>query len=309
MTEHLLDGSVTAPYWDRDAPPRLVIDSGDTVVFQCPEPCGQVTPEWVANDIASRWDTSKVHALLGPVDVRGAVAGGSLKVEILNIQHHGWGWTALIPGFGLLHDRFPDPHLMHWRIDDGGCHFGDRDIIVPFEPFVGCIGVAPAVPGRFDTIPPRANGGNLDLRDCGMGAIIYLPILRDGAGLCLGDGHAAQGDGELCGTAIESPLTITARITTCPERNADSISVITSSQTNSGGPRSCLTVATVGKDVRQASRVAVRQLLEQLTQQLDLPEPEVMMLISATANLRIAQAVNEPNWTIAISIPRSLACD
>lgn len=306
MSEHRLDGSITQPFWDRDAPPRLTIDSGDVVVFECPEPCGQVTPNWTADDIADHWDKSKVHALLGPVDVRGATAGGSLDVEILDIQHHGWGWSALIPGFGLLHEQFPEPHLVHWAIDDSGCRFGDRDIIVPCEPFVGCIGVAPAETGRFDTIPPRGNGGNLDLRDVRIGATIRLPVHRDGAGLQLGDGHAAQGDGELCGTAIEAPLTVTARITARPDVACDGIIVDAPPRDPWHGQAGHQVTTAVGSDLRGSCREAVSRMVDWTAESLGLIRPDAMILCSAVVDLSISQAVNEPHWTVAARFPKSL---
>lgn len=306
MTQHMLDASVTAPWWDRDAPPRLTIDSGDTVVFQCPEPCGQVTPEWTAADVAERWDTSKVHALLGPVDVRGAKAGGSIRVEILDIAHHGWGWSGLIPGFGLLHERFAEAALHHWPIDDRGCHLGRGDLVVPFEPFVGCIGVAPRQAGRLDTMPPRANGGNLDVRDTTIGSTVTLPVFRDGAGVSIGDGHAAQGDGELCGTAIEAPLTVTARLTAVPDTPASGI-VVDAPPRDPWKQRDGLHLTIgLGQDVRAATRQAVEQMLDHVASTLDLPEPLAMMLISAVCDVRIAQAVNEPSWTVAAGFPKAL---
>jgi acetamidase/formamidase len=250
--------------------------------------------------------------LLGPVDVRDARAGGGLDVEILDIQHHRWAWTGLIPGFGLLHERFAEPHLLHWELIDDRCCFGHRDIVVPFEPFCGCIGVAPAEPGRMNTIPPRANGGNLDLRDAGVGATVRLPVFRDGAGLSIGDGHAAQGDGELAGTGVEAPLTITTRITARPQNPT---AAITMNTTPSPRPRPDLhargrfTVAIADDDPRAAARRAAMALLEHVADALALPEPLAMMLCSAVADLRIAQAVNEPNWTVAASFPRALLPD
>jgi len=250
MAEHVLDGSVTQPYWHRDAEPRLTIDSGDIVHFQCPEPCGQVTPEWTSHHVEHQWDASKVHALLGPVDVRGAIAGGSIQVDILDIQHHGWAWSALIPGFGLLHHRFPRAYLHHWRLTDLGCEFGVGQIVVPYMPFVGCIGVAPDESAQLDTIPPRVNGGNLDLRDITIGSSVRLPVFRDGAGLSLGDGHAAQGDGELCGTAVEAPLTVTARITALPDDSPKGIAINAPAKRDplACGPRHITTA--VGNDIR-----------------------------------------------------------
>ncbi len=305
MPTHTLSNPTPQPYFDRAAPNVLSVESGDTVVFPCPEPCGQVTPDWTARDIAERWDTTKVHALLGPIEVRGTRAGGSLDVEILAITHHGWGWSALIPGFGLLHERFPDPYLHHWTLSDVGCAFGLRDIVVPFEPFVGCIAVSPAEPGRLNTLPPRANGGNLDLRDVGIGSTIRLPVFADGAGLMIGDGHANQGDGELCGTAIEAPLTVTARLTAHPQTPTDGIHITQPKPaTRPEGPRH-ITVG-IGADPRQAARDATAKMLDFVTASFSLDAEPAMVLLSALADLRIAQAVNEPNWTVALSLP--MAC-
>lgn len=303
MAHEILDDQITQPYWFRDAPPRLIIDSGDTVEFQCPEPCGQVTPDWTAHDIETRWNPDKVHALLGPVDVRGALAGGTLEVEILSIEHHQWAWSGLIPGFGLLHEQFPQAYLHHWSITPRGCEFGVNDIVVPYEPFCGCIGVAPETNDKLDTIPPRDNGGNLDLRDAGVGSVIRLPVFRDGAGLSLGDGHAAQGDGELCGTAVEAPLNITVRITARPETPTRHISIDHQPQAPASSTGRWHTETAVGEDVRHAAQTAARRLLRYVADNYQLDEPQAMVLCSAAGRLRIAQAVNEPHWTIAASMP------
>jgi acetamidase/formamidase len=303
MAHHHLDGSFTHPRWQRDAPPRLTIASGDTVTFDCPEPCGQVTPDWTADDLANRWDPTRVHALLGPVDVIGAAAGGSIQIDLLEIGHHGWGWSGLIPGFGLIHERFPQPYLHHWRLSPAGCHLGHRGIVVPCRPFVGCVGVAPATDDVLDTIPPRENAGNLDLNDLTAGASLRLPVFRDGAGVCLGDGHAAQGDGELGGTAVEAPLTVTARLTALPDHSTQGVVVHPPAEPPTiPRPTSRLTVAAVGPDPRAAAKQATHRMVDRLAEALDLPDPVAMVLCSAAADLRIAQAVNEPNWTVAVSI-------
>ncbi len=93
MTEHYLDDSVTQPFWDNSIEPRLEIEPGDTVVFDCPEPCGQVTSEWSDNDLANI-DFSPIHALVGSVFVKGAKPGDSLEVEVLEMEHKGWGWSG-----------------------------------------------------------------------------------------------------------------------------------------------------------------------------------------------------------------------
>ncbi|TIO09860.1 MAG: acetamidase, partial [Mesorhizobium sp.] len=120
----------------------------------------------------------------------------------------GFGWTANIPGFGLLADDFKEPALNIWKYDPGSLEpalFG-RQGRVPLKPFAGTIGNAPGEMGHHSVVPPRRVGGNLDIRDLAAGTILYLPVEVAGALFSVGDTHAAQGDGEVCGTAIESPM-------------------------------------------------------------------------------------------------------
>ena len=154
MAEHYLDDSATQPFWDNSVTPRLVIDRGDTVVMECAEPVGQMTPDSSADDLANL-DFGKVHALTGSIFVKDAKAGDALEVEILDMRHKAWGWTGHIPGFGLLQEDFDFAYIHHWELDDEDCRFCAGNIVLPFEPFPGCVGVAPAESGRLDTIPPR----------------------------------------------------------------------------------------------------------------------------------------------------------
>ena len=186
MAEHYLDDSVTQPFWDNSVEPRLVIQPGDTVVMECAEPVGQMTPDSTADDLANL-DFSLVHALTGSIYIDGAKAGDALQVEILEMQHKGWGWSGHIPGFGLLQEDFDFSYIHHWALDGDDCHFGAADVKLPFEPFPGCVGVAPAESGRLTTIPPRINGGNVDVRDLVVGATFWLPVLVDGALFAGGD--------------------------------------------------------------------------------------------------------------------------
>ncbi len=164
MAEHYLDDSVVHAFWDRSYPPRIEIDPGDTVVFECREAVdGQVTPDSGHED-AGNLDFSRIHPLTGPVFVKDAQPGDVLVVDILNLQHKGWGWNGHIPGFGLLPDDFSYPFVQHWRLDADSCFFRDNDKVeVPYEPFCGVMGVAPEEEERLNTIPPRFNGGNIDI--------------------------------------------------------------------------------------------------------------------------------------------------
>jgi acetamidase/formamidase len=200
--------------WDNSIPPVAVVAAGSEVVFEVPDASGgQLGPSSTADDIASL-DPAGVNPVTGPILVVGAEPGDALRVTFRAFEPAGWGWTAIIPGFGLLAEDFADPALHLWEYDpaDGEpAHLGDVASI-PLRPFPGTIGVAPAAPGRHSVIPPRSVGGNLDTRDLVEGAVLWLPVEVPGALLSIGDTHAAQGDGEVCGTAIESPMTVVVQI-------------------------------------------------------------------------------------------------
>ena len=212
MREHFLDDSVIQPFWDNSIEPRLEIDSGDVVVFDCLEANGQIQPDWTVADYMNV-DRSKIHALNGSVWVKGAQPGDALEIDILDMRHKGWGWSAHRPGMGLLPEDFDYSYLHQWRIDGETCYSTELEhISLPFEPHTGVVGVAPREAGRFSTFPPRANGGNLDVRDMTIGSTtVWLPVLVEGALFATGDCHAAQGQGEVCVTGIEAPMTVTMR--------------------------------------------------------------------------------------------------
>lgn len=205
--------------WDNAVEPRLEIDPGDEVVFDCPEPTGQITPDWTADMLEQDVGCSLTHALVGSVYVKGAEPGDALDVEGLDFEHKGWGWSGHLPEFALLADDFDSPYLHHWRLDGDTGHVGGQGIALPFQPFCGAMGVAPAESGRVDTIPPRANGGNIDIRHLGRGAKVWFPTWVPGALIACGDCHSIQGDGEVCGTGIESPMTGTLRVHVRKEAN------------------------------------------------------------------------------------------
>jgi acetamidase/formamidase len=206
---HFLDDSAPHAFWDRTLPPRVEIEPGDTVVFKIREGTGQVTPESRSQQLA-RLDPELIHALNGPVAIRGAEPGDVLVIEIISLEHGGWGWNGVIPGFGLLPDEFAAPYIHHYVLDGENCIFSDR-ITIPYEPFCGTMGVALDEDDRFDTAPPRRNGGNIDIGQLGPGSQLRLPVLHPGALFSCGDCHAAQGDGEVNGTGIETPMTVTLR--------------------------------------------------------------------------------------------------
>ncbi|MBT9258823.1 MAG: acetamidase/formamidase family protein [Clostridiales bacterium] len=192
--------------WDRSLPPVLEVEPGATVEFEVVDASGgQLNPSSTAEDVA-RIDFARVNPVTGPVYIKGARPGDVLEVEILDFGPLSWGWTASIPGFGLLADEFPQPYLKIWDLKKDYGEFAPG-IRIPLRPFPGTIGVALAEPGNHSIVPPRQNGGNMDIRHLTRGSRLYLPVWVEGALFSVGDTHAAQGDGEVCGTAIEAPMT------------------------------------------------------------------------------------------------------
>jgi acetamidase/formamidase len=210
MATHYLDDTQPHAFWDQTLPPRLAIAPGETVVFETLEAsANQITPQSTVAEM-SALSFDPIHPLTGPVFVEGAEPGDTLEVEILDLQHKGWGWNGVIPGFGLLSDDFLHPYLHHYQLVGRECIFRD-DIRIPFEPFCGVMGVGPQESGRLNTTPPRTNGGNIDIRHLTPGTRVFFPVHVAGALFSCGDCHAAQGDGEVNGTGIETPMTVTLR--------------------------------------------------------------------------------------------------
>lgn len=305
MAEHFLDDSVIQPFWDNSTDPRLVVAPGDTVVFDCLEATGQLSPDSTVEDYLGI-DRSRVHALNGPVAVDGAKPGQVLQIEILEMVHKGWGWTGHKPGFGLLDGDFETAYLHHWRLEGDNCHFGSGGVVVPFDPMPGCIGVAPAEPGRFDTIPPRWNGGNVDIRDLTTGSTVWLPVLVSGALFSLGDCHAAQGQGEVCGTGIECPMTVTTRLTLRDDLKIGELQYHRARRERREDDGGWHGTSAHGPDLFENAQNAVRYMIDWLMTNHGLSDAEAYVLCSAAADLHIAEIVDRPNWIVTANMPLSV---
>lgn len=291
--------------WDATLQPLFSVASGDTVEFDALDASnGQIGPGSATADIATL-DFSRVDQVAGPIHVEGAQPGDTLQVELLAFEPGDWGWTASIPGFGLLADEFPDPHLRITRLA-GGVGELLPGVRIPLAPFCGELGVAPAGPPR-STIPPAEHGGNMDTRHLTAGSILWLPVQVPGALFSLGDGHAAQGDGEVCGTAIETPMRATVRLTvrrdvhvTAPEfRTAGPLGT----STNTAG---WLAADGVGPDLFAAARDAVRRMIDRLATEQGLAPMDAYLLLSVAGDLRISEIVDQPNWIVTTYCPRSI---
>jgi acetamidase/formamidase len=291
--------------WDSSIAPVLRVGSGDVVEFAADEASnGQITAESTAATLATL-DFGNVDQVCGPVHVEGAEPGDTLQVELLEFEPGDWGWTAAIPGFGLLADAFPEPALRISRVGDGVAEMlpGVR---VPVAPFCGCLGVAPAS-GSRSTIPPTELGGNMDTRHLTAGATLWLPVAVPGALFSLGDGHAAQGDGEVCGTAVETPMRARVRLTVrkdvrvvAPEfRTAGPLGV----STNAAGWYAC---DGVGPDLLGAAREATSRMIDRLGAEHGLAPIDAYLLLSIAGDLRISEIVDMPNVIVTMYCPRSI---
>jgi len=307
MAEFYLDDSVTHAFFDRSHPARIEIDPGDTVVFECRDPVDdQVTPQ-STHDVLLNLDFGRIHPLTGPVFIKGAEPGDALEVEILDLKHKGWGWTGHLPGFGLLADDFPYPFVQHWRLEGDTCFFSDNTkIAVPFEPFCGVMGVAPASDERLTTLPPRDNGGNIDIRGLTAGAKALLPVQVEGALFSTGDCHAAQGDGEVAGTGIESRMTVTLRFHLRKGMALKELHFFTASPLTRADSAGYFCTTAQGENLYTNAQNAVRYMIDWLATNHGLSRSQAYCLCSAAADLKISEIVDAPNWMVSYYFPLSV---
>lgn len=295
--------------WDNSLDPILTVNPGDVVRFECRDAVDrQVTVESTPAELAEI-SFDPVHPLTGPVAVDGANPGDVLAVEILGVQHKGWGYTGFMPGemgLGLLPEDFPDAGLYIWDLEADVGRFVNG-IEVPLDPFPGVIGVAPGESGEHDTLPPRDVGGNMDVKHLTKGSTLYLPVEVDGALFSTGDCHAAQGDGEVCVTGIEAPMFVTTRFDV--RKNMD----IPQPQFETSGPFTPTGIdepmyGTTGidPDLMEATKKATRHMIDHLVAEHDLTRPEAYILCSAAVDLKINEVVDAPNWTVSAYLPKSI---
>jgi acetamidase/formamidase len=305
MTEYYLDDSVTQPFWDQDIDPRLEIESGDTVVFECPEPCGQVTPDWNDENLANI-DFSLIHALIGSVYIKGAKPGDALQVDVLDLKHKRWGWSGHLKGFGLLAEDFDFAYIHHWNLEGDTCHFGVNDISLPFEPFCGTMGVAPREPGRVNTIAPSDNSGNIDICDLVPGSKLWLPVFVDGALFACGDCHSAQGNGELCGTGIESPMTATLRFSVRKDLSLNELQFQTPSPLTKTDTQGYHATTAHGPDLMENAKKAARYMVDWVVKNHGVSRSQAYILCSTAADLKISEIVDAPNFIVSAYMPLSI---
>jgi len=295
--------------WDNSIEPVLTISPGETIVVETIDASGgQLNSNSTLQDVTSL-NFEKVNPVTGPIQVNGAQPGDVVAITFLDFHPSGWGWTANIPGFGLLAEDFPEPALHLWTYETNLTKPAAFSTIgqVPLKPFVGTIGLALADPGRHSVVPPRQVGGNMDIRDNCKGTTLYLPCEVPGALLSLGDTHAAQGDGEVCGTAIESPMKVEIKVNLIKNAQISYPRLETTEAVTKHIDGLGYRITTgIGADLMQAARDAVRGMIDWICATTQISPVEAYLLCSVSGDLRISEIVDVPNWVISFYLPKSV---
>ena len=295
--------------WDKSFKPIRTIAPGDVVSFEAMDGAGgQLNPASTVKELAAL-DFARVNPVNGPIFIDGAEPGDAVKVTLMDFAPSGWGWTGLIPGFGLLADQFPDPALHIWKYEGGSSAplaFGSMARI-PLRPFAGTMGLALAEPGLHSVVPPRRVGGNMDFRDLTTGAELYLPVEVAGGLFSLGDTHAAQGDGEVCGTAIESPIVVTLKLDLVKQEPLIfPRAFIPASAARPVDAKGYDATTGVSPDLMVGAKAAVSSMIDLLSARHGISVEQAYMLCSVSGDLRISEIVDMPNWIVSFHMPRSI---
>lgn len=312
MTHHHLNCNTDTIHWgwfDATLKPILTIDSGDRVTVDTvsggpaslPGPGYHVPPELLQIHEKSPRRLPG-HILTGPIAVRGAMPGDVLEVRIMDIQlRQDWGYTFIRPLAGALPNDFATGEQMIVALDRerrlGRLPWGTE---LPLRPFFGVMGVAPPPAwGSISSIQPRAHGGNLDNKELIPGARLFLPVFNEGGLLSMGDGHAVQGDGEVCTTAIETALQGTVEVVLHKGMGLDYPRAETDTHLISMG---------MDPDLDDAASAALRRMIDWITSTTPLTRHQAFMLMSLAADVRVTQLVNEHKG-IHVMLPRSALPD
>lgn len=297
--QYRLGAHQTHNRFSRAIPPVLRVPSGAIVEAYTEEATdGQLHLGSTVAAVAEL-DFEPIHPLTGPVFVEGADAGDVLAVTLHTVELQGWGWTAVSPGFGYLADEFPEASLKTFELAPGASSVRFADgITLPLRPFPGVMGVAPDTDEMLSTIPPRANGGNMDNKYLTAGTTVYFPVLVEGALFSIGDTHAVQGDGEVCGTALEAPMRIVYQVEVLegwrtihePQYETDAFYGVTAH----------------AETLDEAARQATRYMLDYLVEAHGLERQDAYMLASLAADLKISEVVDVPHVLVSMHVPKAI---
>lgn len=277
--------------FSRDSPPALTVDPGDTITVRSLDAWGHLgRPSLPGGESRQMFASRRGHCLTGPIAVRGAEPGMTLAVRLLGLRLDGWGWTGACLRDSEVNRRLgltvESATFVMWDLDaDDLVGMSDRGLKTRLAPFLGVIGMPPAEHGEFSTVPPRAEGGgNIDCRELVAGSTLYLPVTVPGAMLCLGDGHAAQGDGEVSGTAIECGMTSEVQIDLVTQAPLCSIHATT--------PAGMITFG-FAESLNDASIAALDAMITWMQPLFKVDRPAALALASVAVDLRVTQVANQ----------------
>jgi acetamidase/formamidase len=293
--------------WDVDNQPTLEIEPGDTVIVWTRDVSdNQIHPGADLSALAN-FDWDRAYPLTGPIFVNGAAPGDTLAIEVLDIHTQGWGWTGVIPGNGLLAEEFPNAYMKIFDLSQGDVAYFREDIAIPLAPYFGTMGVCPAGAHGQSILPPGAFGGNMDIRQTVRGSTVYLPVEVEGALFSCGDAHAAQGDGEVCVTAIESPMMASLRFT------VDKHLTIPAPQFSTPGPLTPRVdggrfygTTGVNADLYVAAQDAVRAMIDHLGRRYGLSPEDAYLLCSLAVDLKISEIVDGGQYIVSALLPDAI---
>ena len=292
MAHHVLaatEESVRIGVIDREYPPVLTIDPGDTVSLETWSGGGNaINSATTIDDLAKIVQSDSgdgAHDVTGPIEIRGAMARQVLQVDVIRLTARAHAFNASIPGSGLLPNDFSEAALRHIQLDVEQMSAEVLPgVIVPIEPFLGFMGVAPREPGPHSSIPPGDHGGNIDLKDLTVGSSLYLPIWAEGAMFYAGDAHAVQGNGEMNVSALETTFSEALLRFSLPDLPS------------LAHPRAETADSWIalgfGPTLDAAARVAARNMIALLEDRLEISALDAYSFSSMCVDLEVTQVVN-----------------
>jgi acetamidase/formamidase len=298
VPDYVIGTDHTHNKFSRAIPPAITVASGSLIEAHTHEATGgQLNINSTIEDLHNI-DMNRVHTLTGPIYVEGAEPGDVLAVELIELQPGDWGWTAMTPDFGFLSGEHERSALKTFKLDKEAnvVQFADG-ITIPLRPFAGVMGVAPDTDEMLSTIPPRANGGNMDDPNIVAGTTVYFPVFVDGALFSIGDTHSVQGLGEVVGTAVESPMRILFRISVVKGRSIDEPQYETEDYYATTG-----FATTIDEAALKATRYMIRHLIDTY----GLSWGDAYMLCSLVGDLKIAEVVDLPHVLVTMHIPKDV---
>jgi acetamidase/formamidase len=296
--EFVIGTDQTHNKFSRAIPYAIKVPSGSVIeAFTHEATGGQLTIDSTVSDFENV-DMDRVHTLTGPIYVDDAEVGDVLAVELLEFEPGDWAWTGMSPHFGFLGNENQETVFKTYKLDKQAklVHFADG-IDIPMKPFAGVMGVAPDTDEMLTTIPPRANGGNMDDPNIGEGVTVYFPVFVKGALFSIGDTHAVQGMGEVVGTAVEAPMRILFRISVVKGHSIEEPQYETDDYYATTG---------FGTTIDEAALKATRYMIKHMEDTYGLSRAEAYMLCSLIGDLKIAEVVDLPHVLVTMHIPKEV---